>query len=296
MYGGGGSDAQVVPPDLWYYSAYSDRWTLVMPAGTARPGLRQHTGLSCGGGACVMEDGSSGFGLVDETWVYIEATNAWVQATCRRTIPCPSARMMETMAFDPQSGNHLLFGGRGSQAGLNDTWTFDVAALKWTLRAPTFKPTERNRAAALQVPGIGVVMHGGQPYNARAALCDMYAWNGTNWRPIQFDTAQPYPCLHSHDVAWDGASLIVTGGYVDTSDTPSGVLWRFTFAADGQSGTWSRTTSQGTCNQVLGTDDPVIHPGARMAYDVPTQTRVWFGGEANGINGVIRYGNTVECY
>ena len=116
MYGGGGSDAKVVPADLWYYRAYYDQWTLVSPTSTTKPGSRQWEGLSCGAGACVMADGSNGVGLVNETWVYREATNAWTQANCGRTSPCPTARQMVTMAFDSQQGNHLLFGGRGSQS------------------------------------------------------------------------------------------------------------------------------------------------------------------------------------
>jgi hypothetical protein len=296
MYGGSGSDAKAVPADLWFYRAYYHQWTLVSPSTTTRPGGRQWNGLSCGAGACVMEAGSTGFGLVDETWLFSEATNAWTQARCGKTSPCPTARQMVTMAFDPERGNHLLFGGRGSQSpGLNDTWTFDAATLKWTLRAPALKPAERNRAAAAHVPGIGVVMHGGQDYYGRAPLCDLFVWNGTNWRTIQFDTNQPHPCLHTHSMSWDGQSLVVTGGYVDTSDTPSQALWRFAFAPGGQSGTWSQTALPGTCEAFSGTD-VLIHPGAKMAYDIPTATRVWFGGEANIDGAAVRYGNTVECH
>jgi hypothetical protein len=294
MYGGAGSDAQAVPADLWYYRAYYDQWTLVSPASTTKPGSRQWEGLSCGAGACVMTGGSNGVGLVNETWVYREATNAWTQATCGRTSPCPSARQMMTMAFDPERSNHLLFGGRGSQSpGLNDTWTIDAATLKWTLRAPTFKPAERNRAAAFYVPGIGVVMHGGQDYYGRAALCDLFVWNGSNWRSIQFDVNQPHPCLHSHSMAWDGQRLVMTGGYVDTSDTPNPALWRFTFAVGASSGAWSQA-SNGTCLPIAGTD-ATIHPGAKMAYDMPSATRAWFGGEENIDGAAVRYGNTVEC-
>jgi hypothetical protein len=296
MYGGSDSTPKVVPADLWYYGAYADKWTLVTPSSTAKPGNRAWEGLSCGAGACVMTGGNNGASLFNggETWVYNEATNAWIQAACRRSL-CPSPRQMITMAFDPDRGNHLLFGGKGSQPpGLNDTWTFDTATLKWTVRQPTLKPSERNRAAAAHVPGVGVVMHGGQDYYGRAPLCDLFVWNGTNWRSIQFELNQPYPCLHTHSMAWDGQSLIVTGGYVDTSDTPNPTSWRFTFAADARSGVWSQASS-GVCLPILGAD-ATIHPGAKMAYDVPTATRVWFGGEANGTSGVIRYGNTVECY
>ena len=38
-----------------------------------------------------------------------------------------------------------------------------------------------------------------------------------------------------------------------------------------------------------------IHPGAKMAYDIPTATRVFFGGEENIDGAAVRYGNTVEC-
>jgi hypothetical protein len=294
MYGGGGSEGQIVPADLWYYRPYDHQWMLVTPATTTKPGPRQWEGLSCNVGTCVMAMGSNGFGLTNETWVYREATNAWTLAGCSRSSPCPAARQMLTMAFDSQRGNHLLFGGRGSQSpGLNDTWTFDTATLKWTLKTPTFKPVERNRQAMTSVAGIGVVMHGGQDYYGRAPYCDMYAWDGSSWAQIQFDMNQPHPCLHSHSMAWDGQDLVVTGGYVDTSDTPSQVLWRFAFTGP-KSGTWTQA-SNGTCTAIGGTD-LTIHPGARMAYDEPTAMRVHFGGEVNGPNGVIRYGNTVECY
>ena len=294
MYGGAGSDWLAVPAYLWYYGSHADQWTLVLPTSTEVPGRLQHTGLSCGAGACVLATGSNGAGLVDETWVYREATNAWTKATCGRRSPCPSLRQMTTMAFDPERGAHLLFGGRGSSSGLNDTQTFDVTTLKWTLRTPAFTPSERNRAAAVHVPSVGVVMHGGQPWRAGTVYCDLFAFNGTDWARISYDVSQPHPCLHSHDMAWDGQGLVVTGGYVDTNDTPSPTNWRFVFAADRRSGVWSQTTA-GTCQPIDGTDAE-IHPGARMAYDDQAVTRVYFGGEMNSANGVVRYGNTVECY
>ena len=83
-------------------------------------------------------------------------------------------------------------------------------------------------------------------------MCDMYAWNGSDWTRITFDVNQPHPCLHAHDMAWNGQGLVVTGGYVDTSDTPSKSDWRFTFAPDGRSGLWSQVAI-GTCQPIDGT-------------------------------------------
>jgi hypothetical protein len=40
--------------------------------------------------------------------------------------------------------------------------------------------------------------------------------------------------------------------------------------------------------------DPVVHPGAHMAYDVAAQVQVFFGGELAG--GESSYANTVECW
>lgn len=297
MYGGSGADWQVVPGYFWFYGANDDKWSLVMPGSTTSPGPLQWTGLSCGAGACVLATGSNGIGMTNETWVYNESGNTWAQVTCRRSSGCPSARQMTTMAFDPDHGSHLLFGGLYGSTGFSDTLTFDPATLKWTTWRPKLIPSERNRAAAVHVPGVGIVMHGGQGARGSGPFCDLYAWDGSNWRSVGFDTNKPYPCLHTHSAAWDSQAqvLVVTGGYVDTSDTPNPALWRFTFAAGGQSGSWSQD-SNGTC-QAIGSTDYEIHPGAQMAFDVPSATRVWFGGEKNfaGV-GAVRYGNTVECY
>lgn len=293
LFGGSSAGWYALPGDLWYYRAHSDAWTLVVPSGTAKPGRRQWAALSCGNGACVTATGSNGVGLVNETWTYTEATNAWSKADCKRS-PCPSPRQMATMAFDPSQRNHVLFGGRGSSAGFDDTLTFSTATKTWTLKRPSLKPAERNRAAAVYVPGVGLVLHGGQEYSAQKVFCDMFAWNGSNWAPVSFDAGRPHPCLHTHSIAWDGERLIVVGGYVNTSDRPSTTSWRFTFAADGRSGSWSEASTV-TCQPIGGTD-AAIHPGAQMAFDIPTATQVYFGGEENHHGGVVRYGNTVECY
>jgi hypothetical protein len=293
LFGGAGDSWTTVAPDLWSYSAYANGWTLVRPSTKSQPGGRQWHSFSCGNGACVLSSGSNGVGLVAETWVYSEATDGWTQATCSRRTPCPSSRQMAAMTYDAARGVHVMFGGRASTTGLNDTWTFDAATLQWRLWSPAFKPAERNRAAFVDVPGVGLVLHGGQGAYGSSARCDMHAWNGSVWRAIAFDASQPHPCLHTHSGARDGATIVFGGGYVDTRDTPNPTHWRFTFAADGLSGTWS-TMSAGTCQAIAGSDAQ-IHPGAVMAYDAATSTRVYFGGERNTPNGVERYGNTVEC-
>jgi hypothetical protein len=193
---------------------------------------------------------------------------------------------MVTTAYDP-SGTHLLFGGKGQSGGLDDTWTFNPKAMTWKLQArqPGW-PQERNRAGAAYVPRAGVVLLGGQDYRGTAVLCDMFVWQGGSWTLKNVAGA---PCLHSHSMAWDDANqrLVVTGGFVDTNDTANPVTYYLAFK-NGAPGTWSADPDSAGCYATL-------HAGARMALDLPSSTKVFFGGEKNVDGAVVRYDDTTIC-
>jgi hypothetical protein len=281
LFGGSGSNWQALS-DFWYYRVDTLTWT-VAPTGSSKPGARAHAGFSCGAGQCVTSGGNNGVALVKETWTYTEATGTWFKMNCKRFL-CPSARQMSTMAYDPSRSYHVLFGGKSSAASLRDTFTFTAG--RWTARTPAAKPSARDRAAATFVAGIvnKIVLFGGQ-VNGASPRCDMWAWTGSTWQAIS--ASNQGPCLHSHDMAWDGNRLIVTGGYVDTSDTPSHDVWHFDFST-ASSGKWTKGLDSEGCYAD-------VHPGARMAYDIPSRQKVFFGGEKNGPNGVIRYADTMRC-
>ena len=284
LYGGSDSQPKALS-DLWYYRLDTKTWTYVVPSGSSKPGARQHLGWSCGGGGCLLAYGSNGVGLAADAWYYSQGTNAWAQVSCLRSA-CPSARQMVTTAYDP-SGTHLLFGGRGQGGGLDDTWTFNPKAMTWKMQArqPDW-PQERNRAGAAYVPGAGVVLLGGQDYRGTAVLCDMFAWQGGIWTRMDASGA---PCLHSHSMTWDDANkrLVVTGGYVDTNDTGNLVTYYLAFEG-GVPGKWSADPDKAGCYATL-------HAGARMALDLPSRKKVFFGGEKNVDGVVVRYGDTTIC-
>jgi len=284
LFGGAGSDWQAVPSDLWYYRIDQAKW-LLAPTGSAVPGRRQHAGFSCGAGLCVTSNGSSGVSLLKETWIYTASSGSWAQANCKRRL-CPSARQMPAMAYDVARAYHVLFGGLDGDGSLDDTYTF--AGGLWTARSPATKPTARDRAAAAFVESSlmnMVVLFGGQQDESEV-LCDMFAWTGSDWAFVT--PANQGPCLHSHSIAWDRDRLVVTGGYVDTHDTPSNEVWYFTFTGK-YSGTWSQAGGS------LASCAAGVKPGARMAYDAPSRKKVFFGGEQNSGSGVIRYDDTVVC-
>ena len=87
MYGGdGGADTNWMPVSdhLWVYTnagSTGAAWTFI-PQGTSGPGSRNHHGWSCGGGQCVLANGSNGVSATNETWVFTESSQTWSQISC----------------------------------------------------------------------------------------------------------------------------------------------------------------------------------------------------------------------
>ncbi|MGA3149423.1 MAG: kelch repeat-containing protein, partial [Acidimicrobiales bacterium] len=65
--------------------------------------------------------------------------------TAQSPAASPSARYGATMAYDPATGNMVLFGGEGRSAFLNDTWTWDGST--WTAQSPAASPPARYGAS-----------------------------------------------------------------------------------------------------------------------------------------------------
>lgn len=290
LFGGAGSDYRALS-DLWVYSVPAAKWSLA-PTGKSKPSGRQHMGFSCGAGLCVAANGSNGVGDVQETWVYSEAGSAWSKANCRRN-PCPSARQMTSMAYDGERFYHLLFGGlHGLSAMFNDTYTFSNTTRRWTRQDPPESPEARHSAGMAFVGGPvnRVVLLGGQ-IEGEPALCDMWSWSGTTWEVVEQVNWYEGPCLHSHSMAWDGARLVVAGGYMDVSGTPNEGVWTFEFTPDGAAGEWTHYADL----QAFFTCTGVMHPGTRMAFDRASAKTVYFGGVENIQGRAVLYADTSVC-
>ncbi len=283
MFAGSGSNLQNLN-DLWFYKLDSG-WTRVVPPKRSKvPGRRAHVGWACGGGQCLA---AGGFNLADlnETWVFNESTGAWSTINCKRG-PCPGARSRAAVAYDPLRGEFVLFGGQASYAQLDDTHVFGLG--RWSTRSPFSRPSARESAAATFVPAPvnRVVIFGGGYRNQ--AMNDMWAWSGTDWVRIE---APGGPSLMSHNMVLKTGPgqyprLIVSGGYIDDL-TPNTETWSFTFTS-ASSGTWAKSP--------LGClNGSTPRPHSRMALDFPSGKKVFFGGEEDGPNGIVRYDDTVVC-
>ena len=307
MFGGAANWSGADLGDLWSYAnagSTGAAWTFI-PGGTSAPSVRHLMGWSCGGGKCVMVNGWRGSSWIKETWVFNESTQTWSQASCGRRVLCPSYRAGPAMAYDPSHAVHVLFGGEGDGDPmlLADTLLFNAGTKTWKQVSGGVVPPAREAAAAVYVPGVGVVMFGGWGNPCCVTtLNDMYVWNGTAWAPVAStvvsDQPRDVPMLALASMAWDSvrSAMIVTGGFLTAWHTPNEETWRVTFANTGGAwrSTWTLATGIG-CHSAAGSPpDPVVHPGARMAFDPVAGVQVSFGGEAE--QGASSYANTVECW
>ena len=124
------------------------------------------------------------------------------------------------MAYDPATGNMVLFGGGGSKAAyLGDTWTWSGTA--WTKMTPASSATARYGASMDYDPLAGtMVLFGGS--GGAAYLSDTWTWSGSTWSKL---TASKTPeGRYSASMAFDTGTedMVLSGGagttfsYADT--------------------------------------------------------------------------------
>ena len=92
----------------------------------------------------------------------------------------PPPRLNGSMAYDPATGQLVLFGGAKAKA-LNDTWVWNGRT--WTQLSPKSRPSPRFGAAlAYDAATKQLLLFGGQTnaliYN------DTWEWTGSTWRKL----------------------------------------------------------------------------------------------------------------
>jgi hypothetical protein len=305
---GGDRDGGTAIADLWSYAnagSTNAKWTYIpggnYTAGEA-PDPRKGAAWSCATGSCVLMGGVSTSYKAD-TWIFNESTQTWSLMKCGRRIVCPSARAFSVMAYDPARGMHVLFGGDRSGTYLADTFTFNASTRTWTQMNGGTVPPARAAAAATYVPGVGVVMFGGEGGDGITFYNDMYVWNGAAWLPVTStvvsDPPRVAPRIYLHSMAWDPVrgAMIVAGGLFTTSwGGTNEETWYVTFSNSGGKwyATWTLASGIGCQAAASSPPDPVVHAGAPMAFDSVAGVQVFFGGLDPYTD--TWTGNTVECW
>lgn len=100
----------------------------------------------------------------------------------------PPERSDAAMAFDPETGQVVMFGGLGANGSLGDTWIWSGTV--WTEVHPQSSPLTRFGASMVYDPRLhGLVLFGGSPDQPISAsqqgnLDATWLWTGTGWSRI----------------------------------------------------------------------------------------------------------------
>jgi hypothetical protein len=209
--------------DTWEWNGAS--WALMNIPMASRPSARSYVYYVYDSmrGKIVMYGGYNAPQALGDTWEYDGATSTW---SLRNPALAPSPRWGAGMAYDSVRGRTVLYGGRSTWVGYDDTWEWDGTV--WHLMAT---PPPPNRPPALHQPamafdpvrGVTVLfggLLGGGPTN------QTWEWNGVVWKQAQ-PPASP-PVSANGGLVWHASIGQVVFIRSDPSDvwTWDGALWR----------------------------------------------------------------------
>ncbi|HEV2342780.1 MAG TPA: Ig-like domain-containing protein [Actinocrinis sp.] len=169
----------------------------------------------------------------------------------------PSARWQPSLAYDPDLGEVVLFGGSTGYGGpdLSDTWAWDGTA--WNQLSPTAAPSARTGASLDYVPSAhGLVLFGGDQGSNETWLFD-----GTTWKQLTPAASPPGRAYatSAYDPV-DSAELVAFGAQNGSLSQPLGDLW---FLADE---TWSATPPSAAGPALAPATSLAISPGRDQTY------------------------------
>jgi len=121
--------------------------------------------------------------MLNETWEYDIASNAWKQLSTNVT---PEGRLFHSMAYDVVGGQTILFGGYDGQQALNDLWVFNYITKTWQqLQSSNSPPARYLHAMTFDSEHNALIVFGGRFHNASQiyTLNDTWAYqfNNNTW-------------------------------------------------------------------------------------------------------------------
>ncbi len=199
IFGGSlGNNTAFTANDLWAFDPIAGTMTQRIADGAA--GSPAHRGRAAiawnpannrltvfGGNTRGGPSGTATQTLLNDTWEYDPATNAWTNVTPAGASPSP--RQYASMALDPATGGLLLFGGETSTTSpptyANDTWLWIGGG--WVQLSPTTTPPARGqhtlvtRTGAVQDVALVCGINNAVAAPDQVRFLDVWSWNGGDW-------------------------------------------------------------------------------------------------------------------
>jgi Galactose oxidase, central domain len=259
----GATGAIALPASVAGASAASSAWTQLTPASSPSPRFGAAVAYDQGTGQTLLFGGlvNNPFfptGNVNDTWAWNGSSWTW-----QFPAVSPPGRIFASMAYDPATGQLLLFGGfngNDPDPEFNDTWTWNGST--WTQLNPTTSPSARYGASMAYDPSTGQMVLFGGIDNVGDSGDDTWTWNGTTWTQLNPATspAGRYYASMAYDA--DSSQLVLFGG--TTRSGPFSDTWTW------NGSTWTQSA-------------PAVSPPARseasMVYDPRIGQLVLFGGQ-----------------
>ena len=137
---GGNAGAGTLLGDTWTYDG--NNWTKMTPASSPSPRDGHAMTFDSGRGVVVLFGGRAP-DRTNDTWEW-DGSN-WTQRTASNATGTPYPRWLESMAYDAQIGETVMFGGDHLEPNLlgpiNDTWLWDGTTWTrdWTSAVPVYR-------------------------------------------------------------------------------------------------------------------------------------------------------------
>lgn len=216
-----------------------------------------------------------GSGAVESSTANAATTTSWQQLCPSANCPTsPTARGAASMAYDPATGNVVLFGGHSGFNDEGDTWTWDGTT--WTQACPSStcvtSPFRRSEMAMAYDPATRqVLLFGGR--SSTDVWSDLWAWNGATWTEVcPSASCSVLPSgVDGASMTYDAATgdMVVFGGNTSMGGDPDNSTW-----------TWNGTQWTKACPSATCTTSPPARAWAGMAYDPATGDVVLDGGSS----------------
>ena len=160
------------------------------------------------------------------------------------------------MAYDPSTGDVLLFGGYNGTSYLGDTWEFSNATYTWSEVCSSCGPSPRAGATLTYANG-SLVLFGG--YNGTSYLGDTWTWYDGTWsQACTSSCTSPPPRAYASSSS--GAGFIF-GGYNGTSYLDDTWFW--------SGSTWTELAQDSSCGTASYPNCalPPARASATVSYD-----------------------------